>query len=138
MKRVQRKRTKGYRLPENCVYVGRPSRWGNPYFGQDGNRNRLVELYEKTLGVLPPLYLHALLEPLKGKDLACWCPLDQLCHADVLIEFCRKAGLAGISHKEQFDDLLDYCKCPSCDHDPRSANHVRDCLSAKCKCCTEF
>jgi len=26
------------------------------------------------------------LEPLRGHDLVCWCPLDQLCHADVLLE----------------------------------------------------
>lgn len=30
-KRIQRKRTKGWRMPEAAVYVGRPSRWGNPY-----------------------------------------------------------------------------------------------------------
>lgn len=29
-KRIQRKRTKGWRMPEGAVYVGRPSRWGNP------------------------------------------------------------------------------------------------------------
>lgn len=31
LKRIQRKRTKGWKMPENCVYVGRPSRYGNPY-----------------------------------------------------------------------------------------------------------
>lgn len=30
-KRIQRKRTKGWRMPENTVYVGRPSKWGNPF-----------------------------------------------------------------------------------------------------------
>ena len=30
-KRIQRKRTAGWRMPENTVYVGRPTRWGNPY-----------------------------------------------------------------------------------------------------------
>ena len=29
--RVQRKRTKGWRMPANTVYVGRPTKWGNPY-----------------------------------------------------------------------------------------------------------
>lgn len=29
--RIQRKRTKGWRMPEGAVYVGRPSRWGNPW-----------------------------------------------------------------------------------------------------------
>jgi hypothetical protein len=27
--------------------------------------------------------------PLRGKDLACWCPLDQPCHADVLLELAN-------------------------------------------------
>jgi hypothetical protein len=30
-RRIQRKRTKGWRMPEGAVYVGRPSRWGNPF-----------------------------------------------------------------------------------------------------------
>ena len=29
--RIQRRRSKGWRMPENCVYVGRPTRWGNPF-----------------------------------------------------------------------------------------------------------
>ncbi len=37
-RRVQRKRTKGFRLPEGCVYVGRPTKWGNPFVAfQDGH-----------------------------------------------------------------------------------------------------
>jgi len=28
--RIQRKRTKGWKMPENTIYVGRPSKWGNP------------------------------------------------------------------------------------------------------------
>lgn len=30
MKRIQRKRTKGFKMPENAIYVGRPTKWGNP------------------------------------------------------------------------------------------------------------
>jgi hypothetical protein len=30
-KRIQRRRTKGWRMPEGAIYVGRPTRWGNPY-----------------------------------------------------------------------------------------------------------
>ena len=39
------------------------------------------------------------LESLRGKDLACWCPLDQPCHADVLIEFANRpeAGASAYS-----------------------------------------
>ncbi len=32
MKRIQRKRTKGWKMPENTVYVGRPTKWGNPFY----------------------------------------------------------------------------------------------------------
>jgi hypothetical protein len=27
---------------------------------------------------------------LRGKNLACWCPLDQPCHADVLLEIANR------------------------------------------------
>lgn len=30
------------------------------------------------------------IEELCGKDLACWCPLDQPCHADVLLELAAQ------------------------------------------------
>lgn len=30
-RRIQRKRTKGWKMPENTVYVGRPTKWGNPW-----------------------------------------------------------------------------------------------------------
>jgi Domain of unknown function (DUF4326) len=34
----------------------------------------------------PPDEVAAWLEPLRGHDLACWCPLDRPCHANVLLE----------------------------------------------------
>jgi len=72
-------------MPENTVYVGRPSKWGNPYH---------VTLVTKVEEVLPmyKLYLERrldldphFLDDLKGKDLACWCPLDKPCHADIIL-----------------------------------------------------
>lgn len=44
--RTQRRRTKGWRMPENAVYVGRPSRWGNPFV--DG---RFIALAASAMGV---------------------------------------------------------------------------------------
>ena len=73
--RIQRKRTKGWRKPAGAIYVGRPSQWGNPF-------KTAQEYRDKVLPLLPP----ALLSPLKGKDLLCWCSLDAECHADVLME----------------------------------------------------
>lgn len=34
-KRIQRQRTKGWRMPAGCVYVGRPTKWGNPFAHDD-------------------------------------------------------------------------------------------------------
>jgi len=86
-KRIQQKRTRGWRMPPNTVYVGRPTKWGNPYrVGQDGNIDTVLFLYKRYLvGRIKgePNFL----EPLKGKDLACWCRLDQPCHADILLKF---------------------------------------------------
>jgi hypothetical protein len=64
------------------VYVGRPSKWGNPFrIGPDGTREEVIAKYEAWLLARPDLM--AALGELRGKVLACWCaPLP--CHADVL------------------------------------------------------
>jgi hypothetical protein len=86
MKRIQRKRSKGWRMLPNTVYVGRPSRWANPFrIGFDGDRETVVRKFREY--AMERLKQESdWLEPLRGKDLACWCPLDKACHADVLIE----------------------------------------------------
>ena len=85
MKRVQRKRTKGYRLPKNAVYVGRPTKWGNPYELANHTRDTCLILYASWL-LSSMLADKHFLDALRGKDLACWCPLDYRCHADVLLK----------------------------------------------------
>jgi hypothetical protein len=101
--RLQRQRTKGWRIPEGAVYVGRPTRWGNPFkvgdpvhvgpmwAGRDTiitDAETAVEFYrrwlfnQRTPADLVPI--------LRGRDLACWCPLDQPCHADVLLEMANQ------------------------------------------------
>lgn len=101
-KRVQRSRKKGWRMPPDAIYVGRPSRWGNPFKIQGPpqeaaqNRKLVKELYDLWMvGVTPapdhrvsPL-LNIIKEELAGHDLVCWCPLDQPCHADVLLELAN-------------------------------------------------
>lgn len=105
--RVQRKRTKGWRMPENTVYVGRPGKWGNPYAVGDESafiggdpvlgieepltRGDAAELFRLALasGALDFTVNDARAE-LRGKNLACWCPLDQPCHADVLLEVANR------------------------------------------------
>ena len=99
--RVQRQRTKGWRMPPNTVYVGRPTKWGNPF--RAGYENpmlpgRLVAdkrhawiLFQAHAPLNPKLVLSAKAE-LRGKHLACYCLLGEPCHADVLLEIANKTS----------------------------------------------
>jgi hypothetical protein len=72
--------------------VARPSRWGNPFrIGVDGNRTQCVTLYREALtrGQLS-LTVTEVRNELAGRDLACWCPPDEPCHADVLLEMANQ------------------------------------------------
>jgi hypothetical protein len=107
-RRIQRQRTKGWRMPANAIYVGRPTKWGNAWrVGELIDRERhsgeqvtpqyAVEMFRYTTEPIPGRHgfvtdyeLNEIdLRPLRGKDLACWCPLDQPCHADVLLELAN-------------------------------------------------
>lgn len=94
-------------MPEGAVYVGRPSRWGNPFpvgivtrslanggVAQVGyTAPEAVRLFRLYAEQKPGSWL----EPLRGRDLACWCPLVApnpwqrvACHADVLLELANR------------------------------------------------
>ena len=103
--RIQRKRTKGWKMPENAVYVGRPTEWGNRYVigcapKHIDDRNWLVtdaamatRLYAEWVDWQFshfPTWRETIKRELGGKKLACWCPLDQPCHADVLLELANR------------------------------------------------
>lgn len=105
-KRIQRRRTKGWRMPKNTVYVGRPSKWGNPFrVGMDRKRvpkhYRLLALSPSRTGPLEAseckrLYaqwattaMEAYMHELRGKNLCCWCKLSDPCHAQVLLEIAN-------------------------------------------------
>lgn len=83
--RVQLRRGKGWRMPENTVKVDRTTKWGNPYpVTEFRSAEDAVEAFRSHLPTLP--HFTALCQrELRGKNLACWCPLDQWCHADVLL-----------------------------------------------------
>ena len=150
-KRIQRQRTKGWRMPEGAIYVGRPTVWGNPFDWRDPLIVQLtkemglprvelwtravvkglfgwwmggpaplvalslgaaavdvrgigVELTEGTIGGslwMPrigfiDIPLRPDVAPLRGHDLACWCPIEDpdgfavACHADVLLELANQ------------------------------------------------
>lgn len=69
------------------VYIGRGSKWGNPFIiGKDGTREEVIEKYRKWIKTQPEL-LQSLPE-LKNKTLGCFCsPLP--CHGDVLVELAE-------------------------------------------------
>lgn len=99
--RIQRKRTKGWRMPKGAVYVGRPSVWGNryrvgaphPVHGWPMSAQEAVDVYradrDATPGALGPTSVEQIQRLLGGRDLVCWCPIDQPCHADVLLELAN-------------------------------------------------
>lgn len=150
--RIRRRREKGWTMPEGAVYVGRGSKWGNPFklndkltglcrvpaaletgaaweyegrISSDGNyhayfhpggkithcevrymtRGEIVDLYRRCLsGDVPPAVVAAygrrnpvevtvedVRADLAGKTLACWCHIDDACHADVLLEIANSA-----------------------------------------------
>jgi hypothetical protein len=92
--RIQLRRTRGWRKPAGVVVVARPSRWGNPFrLGIDGDRATCVRLYRQALlaGDLG-VTTEDVRRELAGRDLACWCPLDEPCHADVLLETANAPG----------------------------------------------
>jgi hypothetical protein len=112
--RIQLRRTKGWRKPENAVVVARPSRWGNPYRlapGPDGSAliDRDGNVYSLAAGedwrvVAVRRFREDLLtnrldfdpadviDELAGRDLGCWCHLGQTCHADVLLQVANSTA----------------------------------------------
>ena len=126
--RIQRKRTKGWRMPPNTVYVGRPTVFGNvvvctphgctkkpcgccePFrccidvyreYVMSGVENRdsctgaFRYAFEALDGYPVRNEIVRRLPKLRGKNLACWCPLDKPCHADVLLELANTGDVHG-------------------------------------------
>ena len=93
-------RRPGGKKPDDVVYVGRPSKWGNPFRigqplaahfpGAEGiarDAAHAVALFEQHTGPAGMYELDhtALVHELRGRPLACYCPDGQPCHADVLL-----------------------------------------------------
>lgn len=72
-----------------AVYIGRGSKWGNPFrIGEDGNRAEVIEKYETYLKLHPELI--AALHELRGMNLMCHCA-PKPCHGDVLLRLANPA-----------------------------------------------
>jgi len=88
--RIQRRRATGWKMPPNTVYVGRPTKWGNPFFvGRHfSTPEQAVAAYRQWLdSSLPGQKLkYEQISELRGKNLACWCAPNIPCHADILLE----------------------------------------------------
>ena len=99
-KRIQMSRQQPWRADNpDAVIVARPSKWGNPYtVSGETDRAGAVALFEDMLRRAPrgsdgaTVYDDIRLA-LAGRDLACWCPLDVPCHADVLLELANGVTL---------------------------------------------
>lgn len=99
--RIQRRRTKGWRMPEGAIYVGRGTQWGNPFrvYG-DQTHAVVVSKYRYEImqmnGGIVGFNRFWVKQHLRGKNLACWCPLVDKdgnpvpCHADVLLELANR------------------------------------------------
>lgn len=116
--RIQRRRTRGWRAPDGAVYVGRGTRWGNPFtldmayelgYAPSGDTaaarracagafadwlagNRLMWMSEE--GDTARQRIRDGLAELAGRDLMCWCPLPapgepDHCHAAVLLRLAN-------------------------------------------------
>lgn len=104
-KRIQRKRAKGWRMPEGAIYCGRPGRYGNPFIvGQttfDGDHiygpETAVDMFERVYelqlwekyGLPSP---SEIADELRGKDLVCWCGEDQPCHVDFYLRTANEGA----------------------------------------------
>jgi Domain of unknown function (DUF4326) len=117
--RIQRQRTKGWKMPPNTVNVGRPSKYGNPFWiiNEEGSpwitdaRDKSMPVCNfdaaELLGIpegqglcwsearkgVVALFRQQCCDrgfsELRGKNIACWCPLDQPCHGDVILELAN-------------------------------------------------
>lgn len=88
-KRYQRSRRKGARLPADVVVVTRPTKWGNPNPLSLGREEAVRRYRDDLLAGRLAISVDDVKRELRGRDLACYCPLDQPCHAEVLLEFAN-------------------------------------------------
>ena len=88
--RIQRTRQHPYMSPNllEIVYVGRPSRYGNPFKSSEFGEEEALKRYEQWL--LTHFTKESIQRELKGKNLACWCPKNKKCHADILLKITNE------------------------------------------------
>lgn len=94
--RIQQKRIAGWRKPDNTVSVARPGRWGNPCRIGDVWQGALIRTNLDAVVAFRNWvanefsYVDEVRSLLAGKNLMCFCSLDEPCHADVLLEIANQ------------------------------------------------
>lgn len=101
MERIQLSRKRGWRMPTGAVKVDRTTRWGNPFHthgdGYPMTREVARWCFEQMLRKYGAyigrgnriVTVEDIRRELAGKNLACWCPFDEPCHADVLLKLAN-------------------------------------------------
>lgn len=94
MKRIQKRSFFDYtwKRNPNAVYIGRGSRWGSPFKLQEYDRETALGMYRLWLRyqlIINPNFL----EPLRDKDLVCFCSLEEKCHGDIIIEYFKNSKI---------------------------------------------
>lgn len=85
----QRHKDPKRRPPPDAVYVGRPSKWGNPFaLTQEELRPQVIQDYERWLLQQPDLVAAARVE-LRGRNLVCWCH-PKPCHGSILLRVANE------------------------------------------------
>ncbi|MTH94896.1 DUF4326 domain-containing protein [Roseibium sp. RKSG952] len=88
-KRIQLKRARGWRKPEGSVVITRSSRYGNPFKigdpGPDGTPMTREEVCRRFECEALPNISAADMEFLRGRDVVCFCKLEDMCHGDILL-----------------------------------------------------
>lgn len=96
--RVQLKRSKGWKMPDNTLKIDRTTRWGNPFTPADCGSVAVAVAHHAAWmkgalaapdGRVPPTHAE-IRTALSGHHLACWCALDGPCHADLLLKIANR------------------------------------------------
>lgn len=86
-------------MPVNTVSVTRPGRYGNPFSVKKYGKAALI-LFESNLKIVLKVNPDFLV-PLRGKDLACWCPEGSPCHGDILLRYANDVAAADAGAEEK-------------------------------------
>lgn len=90
-RRLQRKRSRGWRKPADSVCISRPSTFGNYCFTPGMTQDEAARAYGVWLAMQAPAAFRATVKRLlRGKHLLCWCREGTHCHGDHLLRLANE------------------------------------------------